>query len=133
MSLYDIILYKLMSEEILKLKLEVEKSNTEFRHWIRNEMQKLYTWLDIKMDKQLTEIKTEMRDGFDKMTTMLDAKFEKLPNYFATKEEHSSNVLEIKYMKERQARTDKIFAFIASIIWTAVIWAILTLIIKTNV
>lgn len=117
-----------MSEEILKLKLEVEKSNTEFRHWIRNEMQKALIWLENNMDKQLSEIKTDMREGFNDIKVM----FKELPNSFATKEEHTTNVLEIKYMKEKQAKTDKVFAIIATTIWTSVLWAILALVIKLN-
>lgn len=113
-----------MSEEILKLKLEVEKSNKELRHEIRNEMQRTFTSLETNMEKQLSEIKADMKEGFNDIKVM----FKDLPNSFATKEEHKENALEIKYMKEKQARTDKVFAFVASVIWTAIIWAILSLI-----
>lgn len=117
-----------MSEEIFKLKLEVEKANKEFRHEIRNEMQKAIIWLENNMDNRLSEIKADMKEGFNDIKVM----FKELPNSFATKEEHTANVLEIKYMKEKQARTDKIFAFVAATIWTSILWAILTLIIKIN-
>lgn len=118
-----------MSEELLKFKLEVQKEQKELRHEIRNEMQRTLSTLEINMEKQLSEIKADMKEGFNDIRVM----FKELPSSFATKEEHKINALEIQTMKEKQARTDKIFAFISSIIWTAVIWAILTLIIKTNV
>lgn len=117
-----------MSEEILKLKLEVEKSNKDFRHEMRNEVQKAIIWLENNMDKQLSEIKSDMKDGFNDIKVM----FKELPNAFTTKEEHNTNILEIKYMKERQAKTDKVFSFIASIIGTAIIWAILALVINAK-
>ena len=78
------------------------------------------------MEKQLSEIKVDMKEGFNDIKVM----FRELPNSFATKEEHKVNAIEIQSMKEKQARTDKIFAFVAAAIWTWIIWAILTLILK---
>lgn len=117
-----------MSEEIYKLKLEFEKSNKEFRHEIRNEVQKGLIWLENTMEKQLGEIKADMKEGFNDIKVM----FDKLPNSFTTKEEHTENKLEIKYIKEKQAKTDRIYAVIATTIWTSLLWALLALIIKMN-
>jgi len=47
--------------------------------------------------------------------------FKELPSHFATKEEHKVNQLEITYIKERQSRTDRIFAFVSAIVGTAII------------
>ena len=64
------------------------------------------------MEKQLSEIKADMKEGFNDIRVM----FDNLPKAFATKEEHKINALEIQNMKEKQARTDKIFAFVASVV-----------------
>ena len=117
-----------MSEEIYKLKLEFEKSNKEFRHDIRNEVQNGLILLENTMEKQLGEIKADMKEGFNDIKVM----FDKLPNSFTTKEEHTEHKLEIKYIKDKQAKTDRIYAFIAISIWGILISSFMALIIKLN-
>jgi len=78
------------------------------------------------MESQLTEIKNDMKEWFNDIKVM----FKELPSHFATKEEHKVNQLEITYIKERQSRTDRIFAFVSAIVGTAIIGWILTLILK---
>ena len=95
---------------------------------LRKEMSTALTWLENRMEKQLTELKVDIKEGFNR----IEDKFDKLPNSFATKEEHITNVADIKYMKEKQAKVDKIFAIIATTIWTTILWALLALIIKMN-
>ena len=87
---------------------------------------KLLTNKFITMENQLLEIKNDMKEGFNDIKVL----FKELPSHFATKEEHKVNQLEITYIKERQSRTDRIFAFVSAIIGTAVIGWLLTLILK---
>jgi len=127
------------NEEILELKLEMQQDQKEFRHEIRNTImsiqlslevntseQKLLTNKFTNMENQLIEIKNDMKEGFNDIKIM----FKELPSHFATKEEHKINQLEITYIKERQWKTDKIFAFVTAIIGTTIIGWILTLILK---
>ena len=78
------------------------------------------------MSENLKEIKEVIKQMDSKMENF----FKELPNNFATKEEHKLNTLKIDELSEKQKKWDKGFFWLMWIIWSAIVIALLNLILK---
>ena len=118
------------SEDLLKLKIELTDEQRKTKHETNNAIQKYISSLDeyktnqallqqtqTSMKEDIKEIKTEIKEGFKEIKQA----FENLPTHFATKEEHKSNSTRID-------KIEKWVWWLIALIWTAIVWAILKLI-----
>lgn len=118
------------NEDLLKLKIELTDEQRKAKHETNNTIQKYISILDdyktnqallqqtqTSMKEDIKEIKTEIKEGFKEIKEA----FENLPTHFATKDEHKSNTTRID-------KIEKWVWWLIALIWTAIVWAILKLI-----
>lgn len=75
-----------------------------------------------RMQLDLTELKTDVKEGFKQLWDKIEKQDERNDIKFATKDDHKRN-------SDRIDVIAKVLIWIAVLIWTAVLWAILKLVI----
>lgn len=118
------------SEDLLKLKIELIDEQRKAKHETNNVVQNhiisledykttqaLLQQTQTSMKEDIKEIKSEIKDGFKDIKQA----FENLPIHFATKDEHKNNTTRID-------KIEKGVWWLIALIWAAIIWAILKLI-----
>lgn len=118
------------NEDLLKLKIELTDEQRKAKHETNNTIQKYISILDdyktnqallqqtqTSMKEDIKEIKTEIKEGFKEIKEA----FENLPTHFATKDEHKSNTTRID-------KIEKWVWWLIALIWAAIVWAVLKLI-----
>lgn len=81
------------------------------------------------MSENIKEIKEDMKEWFLNIENKMEDFLKELPKHFATKEEHQANSIKIDQITDKQKKWDKWFVWALWILWTALMWAILKLII----
>lgn len=114
------------SEDLLKLKIELTDEQRKAKHETNNAIQKYISSLDEYKTNQalLQQTQTSMKEDIKEIKTDLKQiinKFDTLPTHFATKEEHKNNSTRID-------KIEKWVWWLIALIWTAIVWAILKLI-----
>lgn len=119
-----------------RIKLDVSKEQTEYRHWDRAKMQTYYNIVDdLKTDSALTKQSlTNMTNSIEKLEKVVIDWFKEMKdelklmhNIFATKEEHQANKLEITEIK---ATHRKVISWLIGTVAT-ILMAFFWLVIKT--
>lgn len=118
------------SEDLLKLEIKLTDEQRKAKHETNNAIQKYISSLDeyktnqallqqtqTSMKEDIKEIKSEIKEWFKEIKQA----FENLPTHFATKEEHKSNSTRID-------KIEKWVWWLIGLIWAAIVWAILKLI-----
>jgi len=140
-----------MSDHVTKVELleatnKVLEKDQELRHKLWKKVHEDYIKIDEKVwnnDKELAllkqshntmsenikEIKEDMKEGFLNIEQKMEDFLKELPKHFATKEEHQANSIKIGQITEKQKKWDIWFMWALWIIGTAIIAAILKLII----
>ena len=114
------------NEDLLKLEMKLTDEQRKAKHETNNALQKYISSLDEYKTNQalLQQTQTSMKEDIKEIKTDLKQiinKFDNLPTHFATKEEHKNNSTRID-------KIEKWVWWLIALIWTAIVWAILKLI-----
>lgn len=120
---------EITQEDLIRLDKKITDEQTQYRHELKNSIQKIHFKVDeiekesiksnIKIEnmaKDISEIKATIKEWFE------DIKQELKTGY--------TPISEHKHNSDRIWKIEKVMYWIAGILWTWILWALLTLIFK---